>query len=528
MGSNVSRQAGVAGDSGAPLRLAELIAALSLATDIGMGQPMEQALRTCLLSMNAARTIGLQRDGLHEVYYLALLRFIGCTSDAHEQAEEVGGDEIAWRASLAPVLGGEPTEFMRVMVARLGEESPPLTRVRLLAGGMVAGKRRAEVTIATHCEVAQMLSARIGLRAYISEGVGALFERWDGKGIPGKLAGNEIPVAARIVAVARDVDVLHRLSGQDLMVGVLQRRRGKAYDPDLADVFAEHGVGWIADLDSGSPWDAVLDCEPEPQATAQPSQLDRVLTAFADFADLKSPHMLGHSPGVAALAEATAQALSLSSDEVDDVRRAGLVHDLGRAGIPNGIWDKRGPLSRGEWERVRLHPYLSERMLTQAGPLARLAGLAGSHHERLDGSGYHKGSMAPSLSLPARILAAADACQAMGQDRPYRGALDEKGRVAELTREVADDKLDREVVQGLLASVGQTETRLPRAWPAGLTDREVEVLRLVIHGHSNREVARRLTLSVKTVGRHVENIYNKIGVSSRAAAALFATEHDLA
>ncbi len=510
-----------------PVRLAELIAALSLATDLGMGQPMEQALRTCLLSMNAARELGLPGRDLADVYYLALLRFVGCTSDAHEAAAAVGGDDISDRAGIAPVIMADMPEYLAYMVRHFAADSPLVTRLRLLAGALTDGSSGARRAIAAHCEVAQMLANRMGLRETIGRFVGSTFERWDGKGLPGLLSGEAIPAPARTVSLARDVEVFYRLGGWDLTRDVLRRRRARAYDPAMTDVFLARGEGWLAEAAAGPVWDAVLAAEPAPQESVDDARLDAVLGALADFADLKSPYTLGHSSQVAELAAAAARSAGLSAAYVLDIRRAALVHDLGKTGIPNGIWEKPGPLSTAEWERVRLHPYLTERVLSRSPVLSRIAFLASSHHERLDGSGYHRGISGGALPMPARILAVANAYQAMGQRQPYRPPLDEQARAAELQREADAGRFDRTAVRCVLNAAGQAVPRVRAPWPNGLTDREVEVLRLISRGVSKRAVASQLVISPKTVGRHVENIYAKLGVSSRASAALFALQNGL-
>jgi HD-GYP domain-containing protein (c-di-GMP phosphodiesterase class II) len=511
----------------ARVRLAELVAALSLAMDLGMGQPLEQALRTCLLSVEAGRHLGLDASALRDVYYLALLRFVGCTSDAHEQAALVGGDEIAFRAGVAPVLMGDTSEFLKYLVQRFAADAPPTTRVRLVARVLADGSGGAKRSIAIHCEVARMLAGRIGLPQSVDVCFGHVFERWDGKGLPGEASGEAIPIPARIVAAARDVDIFHHLGGWGQATKVLRQRRANAYDPDVADAFLDHGERWLAETGGDSAWEAVLAAEPSPGIYAGETRLDDVLRAFADFADLKSPYTRGHSSGVAALAEEAARQAGLSERTQAELRRAALVHDLGRTGIPNGIWDKPGPLSRTEWERVRLHPYLTERILSHAGTLASLAHLAGAHHERLDGSGYHRGSPAALLDPSACILAAADAYQAMTQERPHRAALPPKTAAGLLSAEAEDGRLDGDAVRCVLAAAGHRRPGQRRVWPAGLSEREVEVLRLIARGASYKEVAVRLFISPKTAEHHVGHIYSKIGVSSRAAAALFAMEHNL-
>jgi HD-GYP domain-containing protein (c-di-GMP phosphodiesterase class II) len=513
------------GDS-ARVRLAELVASLSLATDLGMGQPLEQALRTCLLAVAAGRELGLKDAALSEVYYLALLRFVGCTADAHEQAALVGGDEIAFRAGVAPVLMGATPEFLGYLLRRLAADAPPLTRLRVVSRVLADGTGGAKRSIAIHCEVARMLAARIGLPETVGTGIGHVFERWDGKGLPGERSGEAIPVSARIVATARDLDLFHRLGGWEAAVEVLRDRRAKAYDPAVVDVYLAQGERWLAEAAGESVWDATLAAEPVPWSHIGEPRLDQVLDAFAAFVDLKSPYTRGHSAGVASLAEAAAQHAGFSEAEVRVLRRAALVHDLGRTGIPNGIWDKPGPLTRAEWERVRLHPYLSERILSHIPALAPLATLAGAHHERLDGSGYHRGSPATLLPPAARILAAADAYQAMTQERPYRPALAPTSAASQLVSEAEAGRLDGDAARCVLAAAGHHRPRR-RSWPADLSEREVEVLRLIARGASYKETAGRLSISPKTVEHHVAHIYTKIGVSSRAAAAVFAMEHRL-
>jgi HD-GYP domain-containing protein (c-di-GMP phosphodiesterase class II) len=517
----------MATDAGGSHRLAEFIACLSLATDAGMGQPMRHAACTCLLAVKAGRALGLSEEDLSDTYYLALLRFVGCTADASEAAAGVGGDEIALRTGLAPVLMAEMPEFLSFMLKRFAADQAPLTRLRLVAKELAQGKAGAKRTIAEHCEVAQILATRMGLRRRVGELSGLVIERWDGKGIPGVLGGEEIPVPARLAAVARDVDVFYQLGGWVLVSDVLQKRRGKAYDPAVVDVLLANGAAWLADTDDDAVWQSVIESEPSPQLVIDETAVDEVLRAFADFVDLKSHFTRGHSTRVGDLAGEAARAIGCSLEEATLVRRAGYVHDLGKAGIPSGIWDKPGALSQDQWERVRLHPYLTERILTRSRVLKPLAVLAGAHHERPDGSGYHKGLTATSLSRLASVLASANAYDALLQERPYRPALAPGAAAQELRSLAGAGKLDREAVDAVLATAGHSVPRPRTQQPAGLTEREVEVLCLISRGRTNKDVARELTLSPKTVGRHIENIYTKIGVSSRAAAAMFAMQHRL-
>jgi HD-GYP domain-containing protein (c-di-GMP phosphodiesterase class II)/DNA-binding CsgD family transcriptional regulator len=505
------------------LRLAELLASVSLGTDLGTGQPLGHALRTCALAVALAQEMGCGPDDLRTVHQFALLRFLGCTSDAAETAALVGGDERAYNAAMAPVVMGSGREIVGRHVRSVAPGQPWLRRARLVARGL-ADPKGGERSLSTHCEVAAMLAGRVGLEQPVVDALAHAYERWDGKGFPAGLQGEAIPLAVRVVGVARDADLATRL-GVDPREW-MSERRGRAYDPAVVESFERVGPDVLGELDSADEWESALAGEPEPVTTIGLDALDGVLAAFADFADLKSPWIRGHSRRVASLAEDAGRHAGLDSAACDVLRRAGLVHDLGRVAVENGIWDKPGPLTTSEWERVRLHVYYTERILARCRSLASLVEAAWSHHERVDGAGYHRALPAEALSREDRILAAADVFAALTSDRPHRAAYGDDDAARTLEAE-AERRLDADAVACVLAAAGRRPAPPPPAWPADLTDREVEVLRLIARGRSNREVARQLFIAPKTVGRHVENLYRKIGVSSRAAAAVFAMEHRL-
>ena len=342
--------------------------------------------------------------------------------------------------------------------------------------------------------------------------------------LPDGLAGEAVPVAVRVVVVARDAVLWQRLAGTDTALEVLARRSGRAYDPAVVD--AVRAVG-IPDVEDRSVWEDVLAAEPAPVRRVGGVALDRALTAVGDFADLRSRWTRGRSTRLAETARAAGRACGLPAADVVTLGRAALVADLGGVGVPTGVWERPGPLGVEATERVRLHPYLSERVLGRCAGLRPVAALAGAHHERLDGSGYHRGSTAAQLSRPARLLAAADVWTALGEARPHRPAHPSAAARDVLWAEVTACRLDGTAAEAVLAVGGHGDTRPHSPRPAGLTEREVEVLRLIARGSSNREVAARLSISPKTVGHHVGHIYLKIGVTTRPAAALFAMEHDL-
>jgi HD-GYP domain-containing protein (c-di-GMP phosphodiesterase class II) len=510
-------------DANAKLRLVELLGAVSLATDLGTGQPHFHGVRTSVLAAALARQLGLSNQGVADVQRVALLRFLGCTADTWETARMAGGDDLAFLSGMAPVVMGVRAEMGRRLVRTVGAGRRPFTKARLVAGAL-ADPGGAKRSLSAHCEVAAMLAGRLGTSPAVREALAHGYERWDGAGFPDELSGEAVPEPVRVAVVARDADLWWR-QGPDQMKEVLAGRRGRAYDPMVVDAGLSVAPNLLAELDRTDAWQAMLDADPGGDAID--AGLDEALGAIADFTDLKSPWTRGRSPRVADIAEAAGRELGLATVDVTRLRRAALVHDLGRVGVPNGIWDRPGPLGVADWERVRLHPLLTESTLTCCPALAELGRLAGSHHERLDGSGYHRARR--DLDLPERLLAATDAIVAMGEDRPHRAALVGTQIAETVAEQVEAGQLDPGAVEAVMAVVGHRITRSGGRgnWPAGLTDREVEVLRLVARGRTNKEMAATLYLSAKTVGRHVENIYGKIGVNSRAAAAVYAMEQRL-
>lgn len=509
------------------LRLAELIAALSLATDLGMGQPMTHALRTCLLALGLGRALGHSTRDLADTYYTTLLRFIGCGSDAHDLATFNGGEDVRFRQVIASLANGPAQPLTAALTELLTEVGVPDARYRVQAElGTRSGLAAKSMT--AHCEVASMLAARLGLAPSVRHALAHAFERWDGHGFPSGHSEEAVPVAVRLAVAARDIEVLTRTQGLDAAREALRERRGAAHDPRVVDAFLRDGAMLFDELERTDPWDEVLRREPGGPVWLEGTRLDDALTAFADFADVKTPFTLGHSRGVAALAAGAARQMGLGDAQVSRLRRAGLLHDVGRGGIANAIWERPGPLSLDQWERVRLHPYFTERVLACCGTLKTLAPLAGAHHERLDGSGYHRGSRAAELDPATRVLAAADACQAMQQHRPHRPARRPDDIARELRADVTAGRLDANAVDAVLAAAGMpVPPRVPRSGPGGLSTREVEVLCLMARGRTNREMADLLGITPKTVGHHVQHIYDKLGISTRAAAAVFALEHGL-
>jgi HD-GYP domain-containing protein (c-di-GMP phosphodiesterase class II) len=381
--------------------------------------------------------------------------------------------------------------------------------------------------VAGYCEVAQSLARRLGFGAAVGRALGQIYERWDGRGQPGGLKGEEISLAVRIVVLAQDMVIFQRLGGLEAALAVARERSGGKYDPQLVERFCRDAPQLLLDIDDELSWDRLLAMEPGPPTVLSGPQIDTVCQVIADFADLKSPNTLGHSPRVANLAVEAGRRYGLSEPEVILLRRAGWLHEIGRVGISAGIWLKTGPLSDREREQVRLHPYYTERVLSRPTPLAQIGALASVHHERGDGSGYHRGLTAGWIAPPGRILAAANAYQALTEPRPHRPTRSPDDAAEVVRREAEAGHLDREAVSSVLEAAGYRVRAVPRERVAGLSDRELEVLGRAARGRSMKQIASDLNISRKTVDSHIQHIYVKIGVSTRAGATLFAVEHDL-
>ena len=507
------------------VRRIEVIATLSLAIGQAMGQSSDFGLKSCIMAMRLASTLNLPQEEKVEVFYQSLLRFLGCNADTQGMANLLG-DEIAFRQDFATIDPAKPGELLPLLISHIdGAKSDQefLARIVAVAGGLLSSRKISVENLSGHCEVAQRLAERLGLSENVRRNLGQLYERWDGKGMPHGLKGDAISRPVRIVALVQDAIALTESFGADLAAGKLLARRGKAYEPALLNLFLQNRARLFDGIDNWS-WDDVLALDPDTRSPLSESELDEACLAMADFSDLKSPYSLGHSRAVAALATSSAKRMNLPVQDIKLLWRAGLLHDLGQVGISVRIWAKPSPFNDREWEQVRLHAYYGERVLSRAKGLSPLASVIGEHHERLDGSGYHRATKAQSIA--GRLLAAAEAYQNKIEERPHRPALSTAAAALALREEVRKGSLDGGCVAAVLASAGHVMKVRPENL-AGLTPREIEVLRLIGKGQSMKDMARSLGLTPKTVDNHTQNIYAKIGVRTRGAAILYAIEHGI-
>ena len=509
-------------DSG--VSLAELLAAFSLATDLGLGQPMEHLLRSWQVASRLGRLAGLPEEQQPMLFHVAMLSWVGCVADAPEVSASFG-DDIAFRAdSYDADLGG--LSGMAFFLGHAGRGRPLPQRLRSAATLAVTGGARVMRGIQGHCLVTSTLADQLGLPAETSAAVRQFFARWDGQGVPRGVRGEQIALVVRLFHLADVVEVHHRRYGVAAAVEVARARSGSQFDPRLVETFCAAAPDLLPG--DGDEHDAheLFAHAPGLAGRLDDDALDAALTALADFTDLRSACRAGHSRGVADLGAGAARLLRLPADQVRATYRAGLLHDAGLHGVAAAILDKATALTPTEEERLRAASYLTERVLARPPALARLGAIAGLAHERMDGSGYHRGLSGHAIPLPGRVLAAACALRELIEPRPHRPARTLKEAAAAIRAEVTAGRLDQAAADAVLAAAGGG-TRRRVAGPSGLTPREIEVLGLITRGASMGEVAERLGISRKTAGTHIEHIYAKTGASSRSTVTLFALRNGL-
>jgi HD-GYP domain-containing protein (c-di-GMP phosphodiesterase class II) len=503
-------------------RLSDVMAALSIATDLAMGQPVSHALTTCVVAMRLGEALGFDDATMHDVYYESLLRYIGCNYDSNWLASVVG-DEVALLTAVAPIDGADVPAIVAAIQANVqkthaaaGPEATARAFERMKEGlPGIHGE-----LFPGHCEVARQLATRLGFPARFVGTIGQLYARWDGKGVP-HIAGEDIAPAFLCVALAQDAVVFHRLAGVEAAREMARARRGGAHAPHVVDVFVAKAERLLAGLEQEPVWEVVQRLEPGAPRVLDEPALDDAFEALAEYGDIKSPWFLNHSHRVAALAQRAAERAGMSADTTRTLRRAALVHDIGKVAISSGLWAKAEPLTEEELARTRRHSYETGRIFGRSEALGSIGALAATHHEMLDGSGHHRALTADLLSPAARLLAAANALQSRLEARPNRAAMSLDAAAAELQKRAAAGRLDSDAVRAVIdAAGGATEPPEPAA--ASLTAREREVLALLARGHATKQIAGDLDISYKTADRHIQNLYAKLGVNSRAAATMVA------
>lgn len=509
-----------------PIRMAEILAAFSLATDLGTGKSMGHAIRACYLGMQIADELRLSMLEKTELYYSFLLMHSGCSALSLALTPIIKGDELAAIGDITLRDDSNPLEMLGWLRQNVSPDAPLPARILNVIQALLHGKNVGDIRGV--CEVAVRVAQRLDMPQGVQKAVQYYLERWDGKG-PYSLHGSDIPLNSCILHLSLKVEACYTAYGRDKAESMVLEQKGKIFDPQISNIFqliARRAKFWEM-LVRQDLWDIVLGLEPASEYRyINETKLDDVALAAADFIDLKSPITLNHSRETARFAECMARRMDLSQSEINTIRHAALVHDLGHIAIPGHILTNQNGLSEADKEKLRLHPYYTERILSRVPALASIASIAGMHHEHVDGTGYYRGLSGDDLPVSACILALADEFQERLSSNPNQ--TDPQVVLKTMQIDVGT-KFSAECYAALAEELGVATkySTAPKNLPLGLTKREVEVLQQVAKGITNREIAQELVISERTVAHHLEHIYNKIGISSRAAAVFFAMEHEL-
>jgi HD-GYP domain-containing protein (c-di-GMP phosphodiesterase class II) len=424
-GSNHMQSMGIS-NSAVHIKLSEVISALSYALDITEGQPKGHAARSCMLGMRLAKELKLGAVESSALFYALLLKDLGCSSNAGRMCYLFGSDDRAikrdFKTSDTSTLAGT-IDYVARSVA---EHGSLIDKAKHFARVAMAGSKEANALIDLRCERGAKIARELEFPELTAKAILSLDEHWDGHGHPDGLKGEQIPLLARILNISQTIEVFLREYGLPAACEMVAQRSGTWFDPELATLFLkvkDDSAFWNS-FNNSSPSDAAAAFEPQDATlTADAALLDRIAEGFSQVIDAKSPWTYRHSEGVARIAAGIAEVMDFSSDEVRYIRRAALVHDVGKLGISNLILDKPGKLTPEEITEMRKHPAYTHQILSQVEGFKDLAELAAAHHEQLDGHGYHRGLDASQLSTPARILAVADIYEALTAKRPYRQDL---------------------------------------------------------------------------------------------------------
>jgi putative nucleotidyltransferase with HDIG domain len=444
------------------IKMPEILSALSFALDLTEGAVPGHALRSCVLGMRIAVEARLSMEEMRDLYYALLLKDIGCSSNAARMCQIVGGDDRAIKAGVKLedwTKPGKPKlSTLKLMWNTVLPDANPLERVARIAQiGMTQHKNNEEM-ITLRCDRGASIVKKIGLSDATAGAVRSLDEHWNGSGYPQRLRGAEIPVLARICAIAQHLDVFASETTPQNAITVLEERSGKWFDPELVRIACSlHArqslwVDALASTPEGTTRKLVLVMEPGNSLYLGPNQIDEICEAFSDVVDAKSPFTYRHSMGVAAATIHIANTMGLSEERTKVVRRAALLHDIGKLRVPNSILDKPGKLTNEEFAVVKEHPALTQQILNRVPAFREMALIAGAHHEKLDGTGYPYHLDGTDLSMEARIIAVADVYAALSEERPYRESLD-FAQISSIMMKDIPGKLDQECFDALTYAI---------------------------------------------------------------------------
>lgn len=440
------------------LKLSELISALSHALDITEGQPAGHCVRCCWIGMHVGRVVGLDDDALWELYYTLLLKDLGCSSNAARICELYLTDDLAFKRDFKTV-GDSLPQVLNFVLQHTGLKAGLAERFRAALAIIRDGSEIARELIATRCQRGAEIARRLRFPEAVAAGIYSLDEHFNGQGRPAGLAGEAIPLFARIALLAQVVDVFHTTGGPGAALDEIRARAGRWFDPKLVQAFegvAEDDAFW-ATLASSEVGAAVLALEPASHVVElDDDYLDDIAAAFGQVVDSKSPYTAGHSVRVALYTDMIAETLGLTPERRRWLKRGALLHDVGKLGVSNSVLDKPGKLDDDEWVAVKAHAMYTETILSRITAFAELARVSAAHHERLDGGGYPRGISAADICLETRIITTADIFDAITAERPYRGAVP-----IPKTLEIMAESVGTAIDAQCFAALKQAIARLP-------------------------------------------------------------------
>ncbi len=449
-------------DTSTSFRLSEVIGALSHALDLTEGQPVGHSQRSCMIGMELGARLGLPGEVLRDLFYAILLKDAGCSSSAARMCELFATDDRALKRDFAFVDWTSTADFVRYAARNVAPGQSAFSRAGSLLRALRGIAREADDLNNARCDRGARIVAMLGFPPAASEAVRALDEHWDGSGRPDGLVGDAIPLISRIACLSQTAEIFMSADGPRAALDVVRERRGRWFDPEISDLFLAIGPDdplWTR-LAGDSVAEALRDLEPRDGiAMADEEGLDRVAEAFASVIDTKSPYTARHSTGVATYAVAIGAEMGFDARRLRSLRRAGLLHDIGKLGVSNLILDKQGKLTDEEFREVRNHPLYTHQILSRMDAFADIAEAAASHHERIDGRGYHRGIGGDRLGTEARILAVADVYEALTADRPYRGPMPRETALGILWKD-AGTAFDPECVAALQVASAELDGQI--------------------------------------------------------------------
>lgn len=504
------------------IRTAELVGGLSLATDMGAGLPLQSGIAATILATRMAARLGLSAQQQRDTFYATVLRFIGCSATASDVAQMGAGDDISMNYALGMCDMTDPKQVADALNrywAKSADDSVRRAVIRAVTDDL---SQMAGITT-MHCSQGMVLSKRLSVGDNVPRLLNHTYDRWDG--VASTQEGDAIPIAARLSNLAAGTAIVLRSLGKQMALEMILPRKGGQFCPGCIELLDKERDTLLAGLDAPSCWELFLDSEPGESESLDAAAFENGCTAYADYADQKSGYLLGHSRRVAKLSFFATEAVGLDLESRQRLRLSALLHDVGRAGVPSGLWDKPTALTIHERQIVQSHNAHTETVLKLATSMRDVCDRAVGVHERSNKTGYPRAASLDDVEIS--VLAAADVYEALTHDRPWRQAFAPDIAANMLLDEAKAGRLPRRAVSSVLDAAGHSTKVAADAYPAGLTQREVEVLALLTQGLSTKLISERLGMSPKTAENHVGHVYDKTGARGRAAAALYAVEHGL-